>query len=124
MTRAKDVAVPKANRIDVEDDTKVGEDDDPLGKNASDYQLLRGEEPKLNERKERLRAACNAELCLGPLMCSFCDVAPTGARSSAGADAVAKLIQVLDPTRKTWVDRGDRSLAGQVQKQAPRREEA
>ncbi len=45
-------------------------------------------------------------------MRTICDVAPTGARSSASADAMVRLIQVLAPSERKWVDRGSHSLVG------------
>ncbi len=103
--------MPSATKVDGEDDTKVDEDDDPLVKGTSELRPLRGEEPKRLERKARFYVGCDGEHSQNSLMCAFCGTAPTGARSSVGADAVEKLIQVLAPINKKWVDSSVRSLA-------------
>ncbi len=74
---------------DVEDDAKFDEDENTV--KVKKPRSLVGKIPMLKERKARFCAGCDAELSVGASVCTNCDAAPTGVKSSVGMHAAQKI---------------------------------
>ena len=85
-----------------------------------DELLIEGER-KIVERKARFCTHCRSEVTASLLVCPECAERPDGKPDADAANSVGALARILRPTVSKWLDRGNRSVAGNMRDDYRRR---
>ena len=78
-----------------------------------DELLIEGER-RIVERKARFSKTCRSEVTASLTVCPECAERPDGTPDQDAANSIGALARILRPTVSKWLDRGNRSAAGDM----------